>query len=219
MEYGARAAALLAAGRLRDLERCLADARADRVPRRYLAEGLLQSYLFLGFPRALQGLEALTATDPPRRAGAKVGADSFTETPDLARALAKGRPLLAQWWKRGESTCRRVYGPSYDRLRVNIARLHPELADWMIAEGYGKVLGRPILSLAEREAWILPILVVLRADRQLRAHIDGARRVGLSPRKIEAVIDIAGGVSPVAGRAALRLWRDVTKVTRSRSSN
>ncbi len=211
MECGARTAALLAAGRVRELERHLADARAKRVPRRYLAEGLLQSYLFLGFPRALQGLEALAATDPPRPRGQEVDDGLFTETPDLERALAKRRPLLAEWWRRGESTCRRVYGPSYDRLRVNIARLHPEIADWMIVEGYGKVLGRPVLSLAEREAWILPILVVLRAERQLRAHIDGARRVGLSPRKIEAVIEIAARVSPVAGRAAMRLSRELLR--------
>ena len=52
---------------------------------------------------------------------------------------------------RGEATCAAVYGPFYERLRLNIRALHPALDAWMIVEGYGKVLGRPGLDLARRE--------------------------------------------------------------------
>ena len=64
-------------------------------------------------------------------------------------------PNDAERWRReGEATCATVYGDHYKRLRQNINRLHPELDEWMIVEGYGKILSRPGLELRLRELCI-----------------------------------------------------------------
>lgn len=46
-------------------------------------------------------------------------------------------------------------------LVQNINLLHPDLAQWMIMEGYRKVLSRDVLSLKEREVLNVAILTTL----------------------------------------------------------
>ena len=96
------------------------------------------------------------------------------------------------WTDRGESTCATVYGPFYDRLRVNIRDLHPALDRWMIVEGYGKVLGRPMLDLARRELCIVATCAVVKQDRQLHSHLHGALHAGASAAAVSAVLDVIG---------------------------
>lgn len=103
------------------------------VPVDWLEELLLQSYLFVGFPRALNAVREW------RRASG-LAATEEDEGEDSTR--------IAEWIERGERTCEIVYGSMYEKLRRNIRELHPALDAWMIAEGYGKVLGRHGLDLA-----------------------------------------------------------------------
>src|SRR5262245_8144450 len=106
----------------RESERAL----AAGVPPDALYEAVLQSYLFVGFPRAI---EALFAAGPVlARAGAKPGAPS--------------RDDPARWRREGEALCRKVYGRNYEKLIATMRELSPDLADWMILEGYGKTLSR-----------------------------------------------------------------------------
>ena len=62
-------------------------------------------------------------------------------------ALVETWDDVAEWTRRGEQTCRAVYGSHYEKLRQNIRALHPALDAWMITEGYGKVLSRGALDL------------------------------------------------------------------------
>ena len=127
----------------------------------WVEELLLQTYLFAGFPRALNA-----AREWRRVSGI---AASSEEQEDALRDT---------WAERGERTCATVYGPFYQRLRVNIRELHPALDTWMIEEGYGKVLGRPQLDLARRELCIVVACAVARQDRQLHSHLHGALHAG-----------------------------------------
>jgi len=152
-------------------------------------EALLQSYLFLGFPAAIEGLRRWrnTGVDPPA---------ASEEKADL-------------WLERGERTCAIVYGDHYERLRENIARLHPDLDRWMVMEGYGKVLGRPALDLSVREMLIVAMLVVQgeRGRRQLRSHLKGALSAGVSPGDVLRTIEHAAAFGPPQNRElALKLW-------------
>lgn len=156
---------------------------------REVEEALLQSYLFLGFPAAIEGL----------RRWRNLG----VEPPDPAET----DPNL--WQERGEQTCAIVYGDHYDRLRENIARLHPDLDRWMVLEGYGKVLSRPVLSLAVREMLIVAMLVVQGESgrRQLRSHLKGALNAGVSSGDVVRVIEHAAAFAAPANRdLALKLW-------------
>lgn len=57
--------------------------------------------------------------------------------------------------------------------------LHPVLAQWIIEDGYGKVLSRSGLTIFEREFVAIAVLAVLGWNRQLESHIRGAMNIGV----------------------------------------
>jgi 4-carboxymuconolactone decarboxylase len=137
-------------------------------------EIILQSYLFAGFPRALNAVRAWRMVSgreaPPR--------DMETESADLD-----------VWRERGEKTCAVVYGDSYEKLRENIRDLHPALDDWMIVDGYGKVLSRPGVDLKTRELCVVAACAVAGQQRQLHSHLHGALNAGASLVELRGVFD------------------------------
>ena len=156
-------------------------------------EVILQSYLFAGFPRTLNAMREWR-----RVSGRAVQADALVENWDD----------VAEWTRRGEATCRAVYGSHYEKLRENIRALHPALDAWMITEGYGKVLSRGALDLLVRELCIVAACAVSGQERQLRSHLLGARNVGASAAQIEGTLDAIADLMPEAdARSAKSLWQ------------
>ena len=145
---------------------------AQRGHGRQVEEVLLQSYLFLGYPIALNAF-ALWREIGGRDSGA--GTEEDWES----------------WEKRGEDVCRTVYGGQYEGLRRNVRDLHPDMERWMVVEGYGKVLGRPYLDLATRELCIASLLSVLGAPRQLYSHLRGALNAGAGKEEVEEALSLA----------------------------
>ncbi len=165
------------------------------VPPQWVEELLLQSYLFVGFPRALNAVREW------RRASGLIAPEE-DEGGDGAR--------IAEWIERGERTCAIVYGPMFGKLRQNIRELHPALDAWMITEGYGKVLGRHGLDLARRELCIVATCAVHRQERQLHSHFHGALHSGASREAVEAVLRLCGEhLSPEELNRSVRLWERV----------
>jgi len=148
-------------------------------------EALLQSYLFVGFPRAI---EAFFAADP------------VLVTHGFAPPAA-ARPDLPGWSASGEALCRSVYGRNYERLIERMRGLTPDLASWMILEGYGKTLSRPGLTPITREYCVVAILTVTRMWRQLRSHAIGAVNVGGTRAGVREAIERC---SAVAGSGTVR---------------
>lgn len=174
-----RLAALLAGGSEPDIRAALVPAVRD-VRAVWVEELVLQTYLFAGFPRALNA-----AREWRRLSG--VSAPEHDEGADYD---------AERWLARGLETCATVYGPFYDRLRVNIRALHPALDQWMIVEGYGKVLGRPGLDLARRELCIVAACAIARQDRQLHSHLHGALHAGASADVVTGALD---SLAPLLG--------------------
>ena len=160
----------------------------------WVEEVILQTYLFAGFPRALNA-----AREWRRISGRR--APTPAEDDDSA---------VWDFTDRGEATCATVYGEFYDRLRVNIRGLHPALDRWMITEGYGKVLGRPLLDLARRELCVVAACAIARQDRQLHSHLHGALNAGASAGAVTAALQL---LSPLIGDDDMRryfgLWARV----------
>ena len=154
-------------------------------------EVLLQSHLFIGFPDALNALglwREVSGTPAPPSAG---------EDP-------------ATWEPRGRRVCAAVYGANYDKLRVNVARLHPDVDGWMATGGYGRVIGRPGLDLATRELCIAALLAVWNVPRQLHSHLRGALNTGASVAEVDAAVEIACGYLPPDRAAEVRaLWGEI----------
>ncbi|HEY4130530.1 MAG TPA: carboxymuconolactone decarboxylase family protein, partial [Gemmatimonadaceae bacterium] len=160
-----RLAAVLTAGTDEQIRAAIVDAASIRAL--WVEELLLQLYLFAGFPRALNASREWRRIHPQ----AVAPADDRT---------------IQEWRIDGERTCEKVYGTMYDRLRSNIRDLHPLLDDWMITEGYGKVLSRPGLDLGRRELCIVAACAAANQDRQLHSHLRGALNVGVASSAVDA---------------------------------
>jgi 4-carboxymuconolactone decarboxylase len=140
--------------------------RAGETPVR-LDEALLQLVPFAGYARAINAFRILQETAPHRPLRA-----------DRSRGVRR----------RGERLCRRIYGPVYGKMIARMRSYHPDLADWILEDGYGKVLARPRLSIRERELIVVAVLAALDVPLQLRSHVEGARRVGATDAEIRAVL-------------------------------
>ena len=152
-------------------------------------EVLLQSILFVGYP---VGLDALSAWRGRAAAPAPTAEDS------------------ALWVTRGARVCQAVYGEQYGPLRNNMRSLHPDVEEWVVSHGYGRVLGRAGLDLVTRELAIVAQLAVLGATRQLYSHARGALRVGASVADVECALEIADPWVPEAARARVaQVWSEV----------
>lgn len=165
--------------------------RAAAVAPEEAEEVLLQSYLFLGFPVALNALGVW------RRRTERPAPSPLDEGP-------------VEWAERGEEVCRQVYGRQYEALREVMDGIHPELDRWALLEGYGKVLGRPTLDLKTRELCVGAQLAGTAASRQLHAHLRGCLNVGATVEEVDDVLDAVGDIiGPERSRGAGRVWQRV----------
>ena len=140
-------------------------------------EIIIQSYLFAGFPRALNAARAwrtISGKPAPER-------DSESDAADLET-----------WRERGLRTCKIVYGESYEALRRNIRKLHPALDEWMIVDGYGKVVSRGGVDLRTRELCVVAACAVAGQQRQLHSHLHGALNAGATLDEVRAALDAIG---------------------------
>ena len=187
-------AAVLAAGTETEMRASLESAAKSAIDPHWVEELVLQTYLFAGFPRTLNGMRLW------RRASNRVA-----ETADFEEWLG------ALWTTRGEQTCEQVYGNLYKRLRANIRSLHPALDTWMI-DLYGRVLGRPGLDLKRRELCIVAACAALEQDRQLHSHLHGAINAGAAPGEVDDTLRIvAPRIGPESSHRYALLWARVRR--------
>ena len=146
-------------------------AKLKKVQFTKIYETLLQNYLFAGYPTALISLKILKEYYPDKR---------LPKVTDMN---------LYHFRKSGEVNCRKIYRNKFEKLISNINTFSPELAEWLILEGYGKVFGRKRLSFKERELSIVAVLAALKFEDQLYSHIIGALNAKASIKEIETVIN------------------------------
>lgn len=182
--------AAIASGEEGDVRTAFGSAIAASVPGEWIEELVLQSYLFSGFPRALNAAREWRRQSPPRAASAA----TTIEQPSGERIDDVDQ--VREWRVRGEATCAAVYDGMYENLRLNVRELHPLLDEWMIVEGYGKVLGRPALDLPRRELCIVAACASTGQARQLHSHLHGALNVGVEPDLLREVLEV---LAPVLG--------------------
>lgn len=160
------------------------------VPAGAVDEVLLQSYLFAGFPRALNAARVWREV-------------SGEPAPDAATALTSDD--AAGILRKGEQACRTVYGHKYDALRHTVGRLHPALDAWMVSDGYGKVLSRPGLALVQRELCIVAACVATEQMPQLKSHLRGSLNCGAT---IDDLAQTLSALTDIVSREALAAARE-----------
>lgn len=184
-----RIAAAVAGAPIAFTRRVMVEA-VDVAPVVAVEEVLLQSYLFAGFPRALNAMRVWRDVSGENAPSVHQAGDSSA---------------MADTVRVGEETCRKVYGHKYDALRQSVSRLHPALDAWMVTAGYGEVLSRPGLSLVERELCIVAACAASEQIPQLKSHLRGARNCGAT---IEDLAQTLSALTDIVTREALIAARE-----------
>lgn len=133
-------------------------------------ECILQTYLFAGYPSALNSLKIFNnnfgtlETFPPKNQS-----ESYME---------------------GLTVAEKIYGDRLSKLINNIEKLSPSLSRWFISEGYGKVFSRAGVTLQDREITAIVCLCVLEFEEQLISHLRGAIRTGIKAEQIYKIFEI-----------------------------
>ena len=162
-----------AAAVLRDekhLRALIERSRLISVKEKPLYESLLQNYLFTGYPSAMISLKILKEYYPE------------------FKNYSNERWDLNNYRQSGTKNCKKIYGRKFENLISNVKSFSPELSDWLLLEGYGKVMGRKGLSLKKRELNNVAVLTVLKFEDQLYSHINGAFRTKSTIDQIKKVI-------------------------------
>ncbi len=145
-------------------------------------EVILTSYLFDGYPTALEGFRILT--------------DLTGSVPENPPELIYTPDNITIWRERGIPLCRNIYGPQFEPLMKRVSQIAPELSDAMIVEGYGKVLAREGLEPRVRELCVVTILAVKYKPRQLLSHAIGALRLGATSDNLYTALNAAIEIAP-----------------------
>ena len=163
-------AAASATNEFKMLREIILQSKSKKVTFSKIYETLLQNYLFAGYPSALSSLKILKEYYPNKK---------LPKVADMN---------LYHFRRKGEARCKKVYGNKFEKLIRNINNFSPELAEWLVLEGYGKVLGRSGLSFKVRELCIVAVLAAMKFEDQLYSHINGAVKAGASIEEIQKVI-------------------------------
>ncbi|MDP4220388.1 MAG: carboxymuconolactone decarboxylase family protein [Bacteroidota bacterium] len=150
-----------------ELRRVKESSSAERAE---LYEVCLQSYLFAGFPAALESVRVLSKVFGPEPGEIEIPGSMIGAYQKYAIS--------------GEALYKKVYAANAQKVREEMIRLSPELAAWAMIEGYGKTLSRGQLDVKTRELCIVAMLTQLGWERQLYSHILGARNMGADAAQI-----------------------------------
>ncbi len=93
-------------------------------------------------------------------------------------------------FQRGWELLRQVDDAGGEAVISSLADIAPDLGRYIVEFAFGDIYAREGLSLQERElVTIASLLTAGGCEPQLRAHLNGARNVGVPPEKIvEALI-------------------------------
>jgi len=154
-----------------EIENCITTVNLEMI-----YEAILQSYLFCGFPAVIETLRIFN----------ELSGGYFKEKekfdPDNFEA-------------RGIKNCRSIYKSNFDKLISNMETFSPDIKQWMIIEGYGKVMGRSGLNLLEREFVNVAVLSTRYYENQLYSHLKGCINNGAGKEEIEEVLYSLKGIA------------------------
>ena len=116
-------------------------------------------------------------------------------------ARAAGREIQGQLWP---ATLTAPTG------QFPAARLAPDFFDHVLRDVFGEIWSREQLPVRDRSMITVAMLAALGHTEELRAHLVGARNVGLSREElVEVLIQVSVYAGVPAAVAALRVAADV----------
>ena len=148
----------------------------------HMREAILQTHLFAGYPRTLNALAAFK--DACKAAGNPLSGEiklrsTLLEAEDMAVFRQRGGKLFAM-----------LYGniaPKIDQIARDGS---PDLGEWALVEGYGRVLARDVLKPQQRSLCIVAALMPLDVLPQLKGHVQGALNLGNKPETLWKLYEV-----------------------------
>lgn len=180
-KYLSQIAACEAKGDIEKLKEVLNKALEDAVTISEAKEALSQLYAYTGFPRSLNSLGALQLVISEREKRGLV-----TQAGKEADPLPKDYDAL----KRGTQVQTKLTGVPFDYTFA------PQTDYYLKAHLFGDIFARNNLSFADREIVTVSAISCLPGcEPQLRAHIVGAKNMGVSDSKLKALPCVIEGVA------------------------
>jgi alkylhydroperoxidase/carboxymuconolactone decarboxylase family protein YurZ len=96
-------------------------------------------------------------------------------------------------------------GPGAEEFTKQLTQLSPELTEWVRYDDFGRVFGRAGLSLIEREAIVIGVLIAQGAP-QIASHHRAMVRVGGSEAVIDALVEAVASIVDAKAVAAARQY-------------
>lgn len=175
----------------------------DRPDPEHIREAILQTHLFAGYPRALNALA--TFRDVCKKASNPLSGeiklrDEPLEGDDIETFRNRGRILFGK-----------IYGEKAEQVDRFATANSPDLAEWAIVEGYGRVLGRELLEPRVRSLCIVAALIPMDVAPQLKGHVQGALNVGNTEDQLWKLYDVVARLFNEGHetRSAKKVFEDV----------
>lgn len=162
----------------------LGSAKQDGVCRTEVYEAFLMLHLFAGFPAALDAHSSLAIVFTPPE-----------EKLETEPGLLYGKGMAAAEY---------VYGDNLPKLIANVEQSSPDLAHWMITDGYGKIFARPGLPFRSRELTAVAALAVLAFEKPLYSHMRGFLRQGGTATELNEALEGIGKAEAFQAEAFAR---------------
>ncbi|MCY9514312.1 carboxymuconolactone decarboxylase family protein [Paenibacillus apiarius] len=91
-------------------------------------------------------------------------------------------------YERGLEVFQHMAGPKGMAALEKVRRSYPDMAEFIIANGFGDIYARPGLDLKQRELVTLSSLITQGAAEELTMHVNVALNVGLTPEELIEVV-------------------------------
>jgi len=150
-------------------------------------EVLVHLYAYCGFPRSIQGLNALMATLEERKAkGLK---DNMGREATL---LPKDTNKYESGWKNLAKLGGRPENGPIEKPTSGYGAFSPEIDRFLKEHLFADLFSRDVLTFAERELVTVSVLIVLGSgvEPMLGSHMDLAMKQGITKDQLEEVLTI-----------------------------
>jgi alkylhydroperoxidase/carboxymuconolactone decarboxylase family protein YurZ len=184
----AKIAAAGASGQFDEAERLFRQGKEAGLSELQMYETVLNLLPYIGYPRTLSTMTSFQKVYPHYIRERSRGKEPQPTEPwqDYAGKV---------WGERGAQIQQQLGfgGAGAEELTTQLTLLSPELTEWVRYDDFGRVFGRAGLSLIEREAIVIGVLIAQGAP-QIAAHHRAMLRVGGSEALIDALVEAVSGI-------------------------
>ena len=198
----AKVAVAGASGDFAGVEQAVRGGKYDNVPAEKMYEAILHLVTHAGYPKTVNAMRSFHKVFPDyiqQRDGGKPRAlESWAEFAPLIWP-ERGRTIYHNHWK----------GDAGRKTLEELDQICPEISHWVVPDAYGRIYGRPGLSLAERETVVSFIVSTQGTPKELALHFQGLLDSGITK---EMIIDM---IQHLKGLASEESINDALQVVKS----